>query len=78
MKFPGCTNESEILVILKNTFVRGNGKSVSECAHLGLQAASMTRYRLGVVAKIKEVAHKEILFAHCTIHLEHLAAKKLI
>ena len=31
-------------------------------------------YRLGVVAKIKEVAHKEMLFAHCIIHLEHLAA----
>jgi len=34
-------------------------------------------YRLGVVAKIK-VAHKEMLFAHCIINLEHLAAEKLI
>ena len=37
----------------------------------------MTGYRSGVVAKIKEVAHKEMLFAHCIIHREHLASKKL-
>jgi len=30
-----------------------------------------------VVAKFK-VGHKEILFAHCIIHLEHLDAKKLL
>ena len=37
----------------------------------------MTGYRSGVVAKIKEVAHKEMLFAHCIIPREHLASKKL-
>ena len=37
----------------------------------------MTGCRSGVVAKIKEVAHKEMLFAHCIIHREHLASKKL-
>ena len=37
----------------------------------------MTGYRSGVVAKIKEVAHKEMLFTHCIIHREHLASKKL-
>ena len=49
---------------------------MSECALQ--QAARMADYRLGVVARAKEVAHKEMLFAHCIIHLEHLAAKKLI
>jgi len=28
--------------------------------------------------KIKEAAHEEILFTHCIVHLEHLAAKKLM
>jgi len=39
--------------------------------------ASIPDYNLGVVAQIKE-AHKEMLFTYCAIHLEHLAAKKLI
>jgi len=33
-------------------------------------AASLNDYYLGVVAKIKEVAHKKMLFTHCIIHLE--------
>ena len=37
----------------------------------------MTGYRSGAVAKIKEVAHKEMLFTHCIINREHLASKKL-
>ena len=37
----------------------------------------MTGYCSGVVAKMKEVAHKEMLFTHCIIHQEHLALKKL-
>jgi len=28
--------------------------------------------------KFKELAHKEMLFPHCIVHLHHLAAKKLI
>ncbi|KDR08680.1 Zinc finger MYM-type protein 6, partial [Zootermopsis nevadensis] len=40
-------------------------------------AASMTGRRSGVVAKIKEVAHPEVLFTDCMIHRKHLAAKKL-
>jgi len=50
---------------------------VPEYAQMGLQAASMTDYHLGVVAKVKEVAHN-MLFAHCIMNLEHLAVKKLI
>ena len=37
----------------------------------------MTGYHSGVTAKIKEVAHKEMLFTHCIIHREHLTSKKL-
>jgi len=40
-------------------------------------AASMTDYRLGIVAKIKGVTYREMLFTHCIIHLEHLATKKV-
>jgi len=76
INFPGCTTRSEIFRrrISKNTSVKKKqtGKTVSHAA------ASMTDYHLGVVAKIKEVAHKEMLFTHCIIHLEHLGAKKLI
>jgi len=51
---------------------------MSERAQLGMQSAHMTDDRLGEVAKVKVVPHEEMLFAQCTIHLEHLAAKKLI
>ena len=40
-------------------------------------AAAMTGLHSGAVAKIKEVAHKDLLFTHCIIHREHLASKKL-
>jgi len=36
----------------------------------------MSDYCLGIVAK--KVAHKEMLFLHFIIYLEHLDAKKLI
>jgi len=37
----------------------------------------MTGCRSGVIGKIKEVAHKEMLATHCIIHREHLSAKKV-
>jgi len=39
------------------------------------ETASKTCYHLGVVPKIK-VTHKEMLFTHFVIRLEHLAVKK--
>jgi len=77
MKFPGRTTRSETLV-LKNTLVRKRDREncVGVCT-VGAASSSMTSYRLGVVTKIK-VTHEAILFAHSTIHLQHLAAKKLI
>ena len=41
------------------------------------KTASMTGYRSCVVAKIKETAHKEMLFTRCIISRKHLASKKL-
>ena len=37
----------------------------------------MTGNHSGSVAKIKKVAHKDLLFKHCIIHREHLASNKL-
>ena len=40
-------------------------------------AATTIGYHSNVIAKTKEVAHKEMLFTHCIIHREHLASKTL-
>ena len=37
----------------------------------------MTGHRAGVVAKVKNVSHPDIMFTHCIIHREHLVAKKM-
>ena len=40
-------------------------------------AANMTRHRAGVVAKVKNVSHPDIMSTHCVIHREHLVEKKI-
>ena len=76
---PERTSGSEIFRLLKTYF---SEKDINWANCVGVctdGAASMTGYRSGVVAKIKEVAHKEMLFTHCIIHREHSrkASKKL-
>ena len=73
---PGCTTGSEIFRLLNTYFSERINWANCEgvCTD---RAASMTGYRFGVVAEIKEVEHKEMLFTHCIIHREHLALKKL-
>ena len=74
---PGRTTGSEIFRLLNTYF---SEKDINRANRVGVctdGAASMTSYRFGVAAKIKEIAHKEILFTHCIIHREHLASKKL-
>jgi len=69
------------LRLIKNTLVRKSdweNRVVSECIVNTDGVTSMTDYGFGVVAKIKEVAHKSMLFIHCLIHLEHSIAIKLI
>ena len=74
---PGRTTGSEIFRLL-NTYFSEKDINWANCVGVCTDgAASMTGYRSGVVAKIKEVAHKEMLFTHCIIHREHLASKKL-
>ena len=74
---PGRTTGSEIYRLL-NTYFSEKDINWENCVGVCTDgAASMTGYRSDVVAKIKEVAHKEMLFTHCIIHREHLASKKL-
>ena len=40
--------------------------------------ANITGHRTGVVAKVKNVSHPEILSTYCIIHHEHLVAKKCL
>ena len=74
---PGRTTGSEIFRLL-NTYFSEKDINWANCVGVCTDgAASMTGYRSGVVAKIKEVVHKEMLFSHCIMHREHLASKKL-
>jgi hypothetical protein len=77
LDLPGRTTSSEIFSALDEYF-QAQGLDWSKCVGVCTDgAASMTGHRSGVVAKIKDVAHPEILSTHCMIHREHLAAKKL-
>ena len=77
INLPGRTTGSEIFRLL-NTYFSEKDINWANCVGVCSDgAASMTGYRSGVVPKIKEVAHKEMLFTHCIIHREHLASKKL-
>ena len=73
----GRTTGSEIFRLL-NTYFSEKDINWANCIGVCTDGvASMTGYRSVVVAKIKEVAHKEMLFTHGIIHREHLASKKL-
>ena len=37
----------------------------------------MTGHRAGVVAKVKNVSHPDIMSTHCIIHREQLVSKKM-
>ena len=75
---PGRTTGSEIFRLL-NTYFSEKDINWANCVGVCTDGAASceTGYRSGVVAKIKEVAHKEMLFTYCIIHREHLASKKL-
>ena len=66
----GRTTGSEIFRLL-NTYFSEKVINWANCVGVCTDgAASMTGYRSGVVAKIKDVAHKEMLFTHCITHGE--------
>ncbi|XP_044285324.1 zinc finger MYM-type protein 6-like [Varanus komodoensis] len=77
LDLPGQTTTLEMFNVLNEYFqVQGLdwGKCVGVCTD---GAASMSGHLSGVVAKIKEVAHPEMLSTHCVIHRQHLVAKEL-
>ena len=77
INLPGRTTGSEIFTLLNKYF---SEKQIDWRNCVGVctdGAANMTGYRSGKVAKIKEIARKEMLFTHCIIHREYLASKKV-
>ena len=70
MTYQGRTTRSETFKLLQKY---SSEKEIDRKYCVGV----CTDYRSGVVAKAKEVAHKEMLFRHCIIHREHWALKKL-
>ena len=64
---------SEKQILRKNFFVTLTYQDVPlgqkfRLLNMYFSEKDMTGYRSGVVAKIEEVAHTEMLFTHCIIH----------
>lgn len=77
LTLPGRTTSSEIFSALSDYFVR-HGIDWQKCVGLCTDgAANMTGHHSGVVAKVKDIGHPDILFTHCIIHREQLAAKRM-
>ena len=71
------TAESEIFQLLIEYFCKNKvdwGNCIDVCTD---GAEAMTGHHSGAVARIKEVAHKDLLFTHDIINQEHLASNKL-
>ena len=74
INLPGRLTGSEIFRLLNEYFCKNKiawGIRVGVCID---GAEAMTGLHFGAVAKIKEVAHKDLLFTHCIIHRKHLAS----
>jgi hypothetical protein len=77
LNLPGTTTGSEIFDAL-NGYVLRHGIEWKKCVGICIGgAASMTGHLSGVVTKVKDVGHPDILFTHCIIHREQLAAKRM-
>ena len=74
---PGRTTRFEIFKALDTYFLEHEierKKCIGICTD---GAASITGHRAGVVAKVKDISHQDIMSTHCIIHCEHLVAKKM-
>jgi len=77
LELPGHTTSMEIYKSI-NTYIENKSLLWKNCIGLCTDgAANMTGKHSGVVSKIKEFAADDMLFTHCFIHREHLAAKKM-
>jgi len=71
-----CTSEEIFKAILM--YFDKNDLSISKCIGICTDgAAAMTRKFNGLVARIKQIAHKDIISTHCFIHREQLATKDM-
>ena len=77
LNLPGTTTSFEIFKALHSYFLEHEiewKKCIGICTN---GAENMTGHRAGVVAKVKNVSHPDILSPHCFIHQEHLVVKKM-
>ena len=77
LKLPGRTTSSEIFKSLNNCVQEQDldwGKCIGVCTD---GAANMMGCHSGVIAKIRDVANKDLLITHCILLRENLSAKKL-
>ncbi|XP_025413309.1 zinc finger MYM-type protein 6-like [Sipha flava] len=71
-----CTSEEIFKAIL--VYFDKNDLSISKCIGICTDgAAAMTGKFNGLVARIKQIAHKDIISTHCFIHREQLATKDM-
>ncbi|XP_060846422.1 zinc finger MYM-type protein 6-like [Rhopalosiphum padi] len=72
-----CTSEEIFKAILM--YFDKNDLSISKCIGICTDgAAAMTGKFNGLVARIKQIAHKDIISTHCFIHREQLATKDMV
>lgn len=77
LNLPGRTTSSEIFEAL-NSYFREHEIDWKKCIGICTDgAANMTGHLSGIVVKVKNVGHPDILSTHCIIHREQLAAKKM-
>ncbi|XP_026546538.1 SCAN domain-containing protein 3-like isoform X1 [Notechis scutatus] len=77
LNLPGRTTSSEIFEALSSYFLE-HGIEWKKCIGICTDgAANMTGHLSGIVAKVKNVGHPDILSTHCIIHREQLVTKEM-
>ncbi|XP_022183319.1 zinc finger MYM-type protein 6-like [Myzus persicae] len=77
LNLPGRTTSSEIFEALDSYFQK-HGIEWKKCIGICTDgAANMVGHLSGIVAKVKNVGHPDILSTHCILHHEQLASKKI-
>jgi len=77
LNLPGRTTSFDIFEALNSYFLE-YGIERKKCSGICIDGAANIVGRLsGIVAKVKNVGHPDILFTHCNLHHEQLASKKI-
>ena len=78
LNLPDTKTSFEIFKTLDSYFMK-HGIEWKKCIGICTDGTTnMTRHRAGVVAKVKNISHSDIMSTHCIIHCEHLVAKKCL